>query len=292
MKLTDPLLLKMEGRSGCKLEVLNRGGLLSVRKISKESGYNSRLLLQAEKQANFFKRPSSPEFKTPAVLGESTSNDPLTWFEMPYLHGQKYSEFFDRASATEVKQLAEKFQRYFQKALAEATPSEVDASVFYDKLDSLATTLAHRRDVDSKLMERVFVYLRKIPSQVIPVKTCHGDFTFSNMLFCTDGIYLLDFLDSFIESPLIDLVKFRQDTHFYWSLLIEGDVSETRSARIIQIFNYLDTHVFTELSRDQSVTSWYSYLQTFNLLRILPYVRQPREIEFVQRGIRSLTQIP
>lgn len=282
---TDPTLLKMEGRSGCKLEVLNKSGVLSVRKISKELAYNSRLLLQAEKQHHFFKKPWSVEFKTPQVLGQSDAAESLTWFEMPYLHGQKYSEFFERASAVEIKQLAEKFHRYFIRTLAEAKPTPVDASVFYDKIDTLTTALVHRTDISCNLIEKVFTYLRKVPGSVLPMNTCHGDFTFSNMLFCADGIYLVDFLDSFIESPLIDLVKFRQDTFFYWSLLIEGGVSESRSARIIQVFNYLDDQVFSKLSANQFVADWYSYLQAFNLLRILPYVHQQNEIDFVQRGI-------
>jgi len=288
MIFTDPSLLKMEGRSGCKLEVLNRGGLLSVRKISKESGYNSRLLLQAAKQQHFFKRPSSPEFKTPGVLGQSPSREPLTWFEMHYLHGQKYSEFFERASIPEIKNLALKFERHFAEGLANSKIEAVDPAIFLTKLEAVCGLLLARADVDQRLVKLAVDYLEKVPAGFIPTNSCHGDFTFSNMIFCEDAIYLVDFLDSFVESPLIDLVKFRQDTFFYWSLLIENELPDNRSAKIIQVFNYLDGQVFDNLSDNKFVKQWYNYLQVFNLLRILPYVSQKREIEFVQKSIQHI----
>ncbi len=111
------------------------------------------------------------------------------------------------------------------------------------------------------------------------------------MLFCADGIYLVDFLDSFVESPLIDLVKFRQDTFFYWSLLIENQLPESRSAKVIQIFNYLDGQVYSNFANNKFVKEWYNYLQVFNLLRILPYVYQKEEIEFVQKSIQRIIPI-
>ena len=54
----------------------------------------------------------------------------------------------------------------------------------------------------------------------IPIGFCHGDLTFSNIMFALDDnqVGLIDFLDSFIETPLIDLVKLRQDTHFHWTI--------------------------------------------------------------------------
>ena len=57
--------------------------------------------------------------------------------------------------------------------------------------------------------QRVFDALSDM---LIPVGTCHGDLTFSNILFNGNNYYLIDFLDSFIESPLLDIVKLRQDT--------------------------------------------------------------------------------
>ncbi len=55
---------------------------------------------------------------------------------------------------------------------------------------------------------------------MMPVGICHGDLTFSNMLFNGNNYYLIDFLDSFVESPLLDIVKLRQDSAYLWSQLM------------------------------------------------------------------------
>jgi hypothetical protein len=288
MRIVEPALLKMEGRSGCKLEVLSTDGILSVRKISKESGYNTRLLLQAAKQQIFFKKPWSAEFKTPQVVGQSNAQESLTWFEMPYLHGQKYSEFFERASIQDVRNLALKFERHFMLGLANSKIEAVDPGIFLSKLEAVYGLLPGRPDVDQRLIKLVVDYLEKVPGGFIPINSCHGDFTFSNMIFCEDAIYLVDFLDSFVESPLLDLVKFRQDTFFYWSLLIENQLPDNRSAKVTQIFNYLDEQVYGKLVDNKFVKEWYTYLQVFNLLRILPYVSDKKEIDFVQKNIQRI----
>jgi hypothetical protein len=291
MIIRDSTLLKMEGRSGCKLEVLNRDGVLSVRKISKEPAYNVRLLRQGVKQHQFLINVVSGMFKTPAVLEQSDAHELLAWFEMSYLHGQKYSEFFERASIPEIRNLAQKFERHFAEALLQSRIEGVDVTVFTSKLESVCALLYDRMDIDQQIVKNAAEYLLRVPSDRMPVGSCHGDFTFSNMLFCEDGIYLVDFLDSFIESPLIDLVKFRQDTFFHWSLLIENQLPSSRSAKIIQVFNYLDTYVFEALAGNPFVKVWYTYLQVFNLLRILPYVSERREIEFVQKNLYRLIPI-
>jgi hypothetical protein len=287
MNHIDSPLLKMEGRSGCKLEVQNRQGVFFVKKISRERSYNERLLKQAAKQNDFFRRNPSLVFKAPQVLSQSQSQEPLTWFEMPYLHGQKYSEFFERNSVQEIRLLASRYIDYFQQSLNASSIENVDGEVIHEKIRTLRHQLEFRAGVDQDLLIRTIDYLNHIPSRTIPMRACHGDFTFSNMLFCEDGIYLVDFLDSFIESPLIDLVKFRQDSFFYWSLLIEN-FPESRVGKIIQIFNFLDSQVFGALKKNESVQTWYTYLQVFNLLRILPYVSHKEEIEFVQRSIQSI----
>jgi len=284
-------LLKLEGRSGCKLEVLNKGGILSVRKISRESGYNARLLLQAAKQQHFFKNPWSVEFSTPEVSTHANADEPLTWFEMPYLHGQKYSEFFERASIQEIKNLALKFERHFALGLANSKIEAIDPGIFLPKLEAVCGLLRGRSDIDQRLVKLAADYLENIPASFMPASACHGDFTFSNMIFGEEAIYLVDFLDSFVESPLIDLVKFRQDTFFYWSLLIENQLPENRSSKIIQIFNYLDKQVFGNLADNKFVKEWYTYLQVFNLLRILPYVSHKKEIDFVQKNMQRIILI-
>lgn len=284
----DGPVLKMEGRSGCRLEVVNNGGVYYVRKFSKEASYNNRLLRQAAKQKYYFQAGMSPWFFTPEILVASPEDANVTWFEMPYVHGQKYSEFFERASIVDIKNLALKFIQYFDQAFARARVEEVNISAIQDKIGSLREALLTRKDVDAQPLAWALTFLEKMPASAIPIGTCHGDFTLSNMIFGDDRIYLVDFLDSFIESPIIDLVKLRQDTFFYWSLLIENGLPENRRGKVVQVFNYLDAQIVKSVQQNVFVQQWYGYLQVFNLLRILPYVQKREEIELVEKGIKSI----
>ena len=61
----------------------------------------------------------------------------------------------------------------------------------------------------------------------VSVGFCHGDLTFSNLLVNAKSrrIALFDFLDSFVESPLQDLAKLRQDTAYFWLCESDGPTS-------------------------------------------------------------------
>ncbi len=52
----------------------------------------------------------------------------------------------------------------------------------------------------------------------VPWGFCHGDINFGNMIVdpMKQELYLFDFLDSFIESPLQDFSSLRQDFAFGW----------------------------------------------------------------------------
>ena len=122
----------------------------------------------------------------------------------------------------------------------------------------------------------------------LPVGTCHGDFTFSNILFGDNKIYLLDFLDSFIESPLIDIVKIRQDTCFKWSVMLEKEMPSHKKNKLVQTFNFLDREIASFCSNNLGLSIWYNYLQIFNLLRIIPYLNNTAEIFFIEKSLRQI----
>jgi hypothetical protein len=282
-------LLKMEGRSGCRLEVLSREGIPHVRKHSKDFTYDARLLLQAEKQIRFSRVNTQEYFFSPAVLGVAGVGE-RAWFDMTYIHGQKFSEFFERSSIVDIQELASKFTSYFSRAFSDARLETCNEDTIMDKIASLRRVLMVKRGIDHALVDDSLTYLNSIPTSTIPMGSCHGDFTLSNMLFVKDRICLIDFLDSFIESPLMDLVKFRQDTRYYWSLFIEKDLPRERQGKIIQVLNYLDHEIVNALSGSDTVAQWYDYLQVFNLLRILPYVDDPSEIALLENAIHKINQ--
>lgn len=267
---------------------MRQEGVTFVRKFSKDAAYNERLLLQAKKQRDFDKFNKLSNFSAPRVLDQSSVDKAETWFDMKYVHAQKYSEFLERASVHEIRQLSKEFIAYFNQQFADAREQQVDQKIFKSKAQSVQDLLSSREDIDSGLCDAAFLFLSNVPGKVLPLAQCHGDFTFSNMLFDKNQIYLVDFLDSFVESPLIDFVKFRQDTFFHWSLLIDHEIEYSRIAKIVQVFRFLDHEIVNAFKGNTFVKQWYNYLQVFNLVRILPYVHQPSEIQFIQRSINTI----
>ncbi|HQQ82040.1 MAG TPA: phosphotransferase [Cyclobacteriaceae bacterium] len=282
-------MLKMEGRSGCRLEVFSHDGVFRIRKFSKDRDYDARLMLQAKKQEAFFLQQTG-NLRTPEVLRVNQSKEGV-WFEMPYLHGYKYSEFFDRASIIQVRQLGDRLLSYLFDEFNKAVPGNLDPAVFHNKLAALHGLLINRKDLDHHLVSTCLAHLKQLPSDPFPAGKCHGDMTFSNMIFCDEVIYLVDFLDSFIDSPLMDLVKLRQDTAFYWSLHMDTNLPAYRHSKIIQVFEYLDQRLTEGLREKQELINWYNYLQVFNFVRILPYVSEMADIQFVQHALHKLVPI-
>jgi len=280
----------LEGRSGCVLELNMVEGRPVVTKYAKDEAYNARLVKQANKQADFA-YPNSAQFAAPAVLSRQFENMAvLHSFQMEYQYGLKYSDYVERISIPEIDTLAQQFIQYFEHYRAQYTPTPVPKDVLDDKVASVARALAKNELLDKELARRTMSFLRsQRPEMPLEQGPCHGDFTLSNMIFQPTGkVFLIDFLDSFVESPLIDLVKLRQDTEMHWSLMIEGELPRYRRNKIQQVLYYLDQKLVQYCTQVPSFEAWYLYFQVFNLVRILPYVHTPHEVAFVESHITRL----
>ena len=85
------------------------------------------------------------------------------------------------------------------------------------------TTATTMSDASSRLIGALITYFERsdIRDLRIPMGRCHGDLTLSNVLIqesADDAVVLIDFLDSFLESPLADMAKINQDLGHAWTL--------------------------------------------------------------------------
>jgi len=261
-----------------------------VTKYAKDEAYNARLAKQANKQADF-SYPNSSQFAAPAVLDRQFEGpDALHSFRMEYQYGLKYSDFVERISIPEIDILAQQFIQYFEHYRAQYLPTPVPAEVLDGKVASVEKAIAKNDLLNEPLAARTLNFLRvHRPELPLEQGPCHGDFTLSNMIFQPTGkVFLIDFLDSFVESPLIDLVKLRQDTEMHWSLMIEGELPRYRQNKIQQVLHYLDQRLVQYFTQVPNFEAWYLYFQVFNLVRILPYVHTPHEVAFVESHITRI----
>lgn len=283
--------IKMEGRSGCKLEVVKDGSRVIIKKYSSSIEYNKRLLKQARKQEAFYNNlPENYIFSTARVIETYSTENSLAWFSMPYLFSEKYSTYFEQASIVDLKKVLHHIIDYFNLNIKNSIPGKIDDRIIASKIEELKLKVGENISTTNKdYFYYTLEYLKtNIPGTALPTGTCHGDFTFSNILFGDNKIYLLDFLDSFIESPLIDIVKIRQDTCFKWSIMLEKEMPPHQKNKLIQTFNYLDREIAAFCNKYQGMGEWYNYLQIFNLLRIVPYLNNSEEIFFIEKSLRQL----
>lgn len=273
--------LKIHGHSGCGLKVVedNEGHLL-VEKSCKES-YVPRLKAQFQKQlkaGQVCRAITSMPFDTP--YPSWTPNDCML---MPYINAMSFVEFFERATKDDIDNLIDNLESYISYEITNSHLEEVKASVFMDKVKSVYENSLKNElftDKDKETIEQacayVIDYLMNIGETLkMYVGQCHGDLTFSNILFRNSGKHsLIDFLDSFVETPLQDLVKVRQDTAYGWSLMMT--TQQYNEAHVKTVINYIDKKIAERFKDKENFTEHYNMLQYINILRIIPYVKEKK----------------
>ena len=258
------------GRSGCKLEI--KDGLI-VRKSSTQSAYNSRLLLQAKKQLEF---PQSKykNLLAPKVYNIENSSD--CYFDMEYLPGSSFIDFFETSSFQSIENTTDTIISYLKLNLINSKDKPIN-ELLLEKLELLSLSSQFRETI---LKLKVIIMKEDL---IIPDSYCHGDMTINNMLYTNSKIYLIDFLDSFVDSVVVDLVKLKQDLYYLWSL----EMVDVRKTRFISIFSYMWGRIESEF-RTQVNSKVFKVLEVMNFLRIEPYISENREFEMLSDIIGGL----
>ncbi|BFM39383.1 phosphotransferase [Synechocystis sp. LKSZ1] len=282
--------LKIEGRSGCNITIIQDREKFLVRKVSSSFSYNARLVKQARKQNEFKQLNSLVFFDSPKIFSQGITHEELNYFDMEYIAAEKFSSFLCRISVKQIQQIVKHIINYLDCLFESAQPTNPPIRIIYRKINDLKTILCSNENFNKEFKQNVFSFLEKrISKAKFYQGYCHGDLTFSNMLFCNNKIYLIDFLDSFVESPIIDLVKLRQDTKFFWSIIVDADLENYNSCKTMQILSYIDRYLEQYLLKwEYEMYTWYKYLELFNLVRIMPYVTKVNEINFVKKHIKIL----
>jgi thiamine kinase-like enzyme len=101
-----------------------------------------------------------------------------------------------------------------------------------------------------------------------PIGTSHGDLTFENIIVFNDELYLIDFLDGYVQTPLVDISKLYQELYLNWSS------RDSQSPFIVNVRNHqlkkvLDDFVI-EMGYDKMTIRLHIVI---TMLRILPYAK-------------------
>lgn len=194
---------------------------------------------------------------------------------MPYIEGIVGSGYASNASIEDINNLSIHISNYFEKLIESANEKSIPTSIINSKINETLNNIKKNNFISSELLELSIAISNKLiindRNIVIPTSECHGDFTFANIIFNTDQnkIFLIDFLDSFISSYLIDYAKLVQDILYCWS--VRG------SSKHIKLKHLIIGHkIFNEIKiPEYKITDT---LVKLNILRIVPYC-EDNEVE-------------
>ncbi len=245
------VIRELNGHSGCKVLLINKGNTLFVRKISPKFEYNDRLKKQFNKQSLF----KDSEFNTASIYDEGYL-DGLFFFDMEYINGISFNSFVSQSPFKKSLEIFAQILAFIQRKIKYTYTDYAD--VIKQKLDTIQLNFYLP---ELKLSDK---------NTILNGGYCHGDFTFENIILSKGNIYLIDFLDSYIESPIIDIAKIKQDLTLNWSN------RRTKSDPLDLIKNdkllaELGQFIFSQNLSEKAIDLQHQIA----LLRILPYTSSP-----------------
>lgn len=251
--------LGIKGKSGSKIEVINDNFTFKIRKYSRNTQENQRHVKRGQKQYDFFNNRSYKNIKTPEIFnivdGDSGN---LSYVDMQYISGVNILEFLKEADIKSIDTFMETITSYLDDIISESKIVSRDKyeNIFKNKVDELSK-------LDFPRKEYIINKLRNLPKEDLPLGYCHGDLTLANTIYANSTIYIVDFLDIFIESPVFDILSLRQDTKHLWSCFLQ----DTYDCRSIELFSYIDNKLekkYESLIKNE----WYNYLSLMNYVRM------------------------
>lgn len=280
--------LEVKGHSGCQIDVVREDGKLYIYKSTFDKGYLDRLCLQGNKQQDAAKIRLQ-HIRVPHVY-DIHRDDASVSIKMEYVYSKNFVGYFEYAGFEQISYFINALCLFLEYEVANSSMQVVSADILRQKFADVKTKTINnevlKADVEVlDILERSSVHFEKAEDMILPVGKCHGDLTFSNILFNGNNYYLIDFLDSFVESPLLDIVKIRQDSAYLWSqLMFTGNCD---SIRLKIVADKIDK----EIVQFASQYEWfrhYKLFQLMNFLRILQYANEPKVIDYLKNVLNQL----
>lgn len=284
--------IEVKGHSGCSIEILREDKDLFICKSSHDPKYVLRLVKQAEKQ----QQAALYEYQHVRIpqIFDVEYDERHASIKMEYVYSRNFIEYFESAGFEQIDYFIKALILFVEKELKESpiqrVPTSVTMEKFIDVEDKVKSNSLLQNDEEiNRIMKsaRTIIEALSLNEYIeMPVGICHGDLTFSNILFNGNNYYLIDFLDSFIESPLMDIIKIRQDSYHLWSQMMYTKPFDGLRLKII--CKKIDKEINRYFSRYEWYTKNYDVYQLLNLLRILQYAKEEKVVSFLKAEILKI----
>lgn len=285
----------IKGHSGCLTEKISlENGDPAFRKSTKDAKYVNRLEKQFSKQIAFKEASSQSDyFQAPAIYSMTKNANECSAL-MEFIDGKSFVDVFENDDSGVIRRkFIENILNFIDYEISQSKMTSVSRSVFIDKFKSVKQNVMNNSilNSDNEIIDIINKYDSVFDLKEdfeMPVGMSHGDFTLSNVIFEDSHCWLVDFLDSFIETPYMDIVKLRQDTKYNWSYLLlnKNDIFYKSKQNLILI----DKAIVDHFKNDEIFLNSYPILQKLNFLRILQYAKDPRIISYLKIILKDLLE--
>lgn len=254
-----------EGHSGCSIELRKKDDKYFVRKLSKNIEYNQRLEKQFLKQLEYEGPFQKPETYRNGYLNE------LFYFDMEYIKGSTLASKLAYLNKYELDHYAEIIQTL--------DSFESDSINITEKINSKLAELESKIS-DADMLE-IIEYLRHVRWRSQKIGSIHGDLTMENIIISNQEIYLIDFLDSFLDSPLVDSSKFVMDLIINWSKRNEPSVEALINS----------SYILKKILKHNSNALDILNMGLLHIIRIVPYTNSYENLSRLKYGVKRIEAI-
>lgn len=274
------------GNSGCNIKLIDNNYIL---KSTDDKQYIQRLILQANKQQQLYNKLNYDSYIQVPKIYNIIQEDTYASILMEYIESMNFIQFFNTHEYNDIDIFINHILNYINDNIQTSSIQKINISVFLNKINDIRQKcISNQLDINYNIFDQYIDYINlfiKNDIQIL-IGECHGDLTLSNIRFLDNKIYFIDFLDSFIESPINDIVKLRQDTKYYWSLFFYNDKNKYDIKRIINSLNYIDNKIiqYNYYNKD-IILSNYTLFELMNLFRLLPYSKTEEITNFIINAI-------
>ncbi len=272
----------LDSFSGSKFKLFENNNIIYLKKFYKT--IDDRDIKSFQKQKNF-KNYNLGEFKiSSAQISKIKKNN--KFIILKHYNGLSGSELILKGNI-EIHRILNTFlDNYIRELIFNSETEKFDKNIYLKKCNQIKNkTSSKHRHIFKKISRSIYSKLDGIKYNI--KGKCHGDLTLSNIIINFDlkEIILIDFLKTYIDSPMQDVCKLIQDLRLYWSA---RKFSETDLIRAKIFCNNLNP--FISIKKN----SYYKILELemmMTLLRILPYVpvKDNDTIKWLENSYEKLT---
>lgn len=270
------LIKSLSGHSGCNLNLYKdiEKDRIFLRKDAGLISYNKRLKKQFIKQKEF----NMKRVKTPKIFDYGINDKGIFYFDMEYINGITLSEYMKQIK---IKEIVDLITLLFDSLPINQASFSLNAKdIFQNKISDLANKL----NISNKKIKNSLEILKNYDFSEVPTSLCCGDLTLENIIINARGeVYLIDLLDSFYNSWMIDIAKLLQDLELGWSYRnLDRDFG--LNLRLATAKQALIDNILSLNNGKEKLTTIYHIL-LLNVLRIYPYIQDELTLNFLDNSI-------